>query len=405
MRCNPPSAQHAALQAFDTRSRHCFAALTGLHLNRTQWQQAGRGFAQAGLGLRQAVVDAPAAYLASRGGVASACQQLDAGFDSAALSETAEVRQALVLLNAQLAQPLSGSAALAKRQGELCDLLDDASWRRQLSCSTPVAKAFLLSETQVGARAFLAAVPRERGRMDPAAFVAELRLRLGIPEATDDVWCPRCDSVLDAYSHHAGVCSVGGERTLHHNAVRDLVCSWATRAGLQPEKEKPNLLLPQRPEDSHLARKRPADIFIPCLEGTPSALDFAITGPQRMESLPQAAAEAVSAAAAYAAVKASHHDTAAVCTVQGVKFIPMVAETTGAWDKGAARVLRLIAAATAAREGGDCAALTATMFQELSVCIRGFRARATLRRRAELHVAARNDPVRSAELVLESSGL
>ena len=108
MRCNPPSAQHAALVAFDTRTRHCFAALTGLHLNRVQWHQAGRGFAQAGLGLRLAAADAPAAYLASCGGAARACGQLDAGFDVAALTETPGVRQALVLLSTGPAAYCSG---------------------------------------------------------------------------------------------------------------------------------------------------------------------------------------------------------------------------------------------------------------------------------------------------------
>ena len=156
MRCNPPSAQHAALVAFDTRTRHCFAALTGLHLNRVQWHQAVRGFAQAGLGLRLAAADAPAAYLASCGGAARACGQLDAGgFDMAALTETPKVR---VLLNSQLDQPLTAQVAFTKRQGDICDLLDAANWRRQLSSATPVAKAMLLPEAQPGA------VPRGRCR-------------------------------------------------------------------------------------------------------------------------------------------------------------------------------------------------------------------------------------------------
>ena len=102
----------------------------------------------------------------------------------------------------------------------------------------------------------------------------------------------------------------------------------------------------------------------------------------------------------------SHLNTAATCAVQGIKFIPMVAETTGAWDRGADRILRLFASAAAAREGVDGAALTGLMFQELSVCIRGFRARAALRRRAELQTGAQAEPaVRSAAVVLEPPAL
>ena len=85
-------------------------------------------------------------------------------------------------------------------------------------------------------------------------------------------WCPKCDAVLDARSMYAGVCAAGGEQTLRHNAVRD-VCG--ANAGLQPEKERRNLLLPQRPEDSGLERQRPAEIYLPCLQGYPSAIDLA----------------------------------------------------------------------------------------------------------------------------------
>ena len=63
--------------------------------------------------------------------------------------------------------------------------------------------------------------------------------------------------------------------------------------------------------------------------------------------------------------------------------------------------LRAEQSSMAPREGEDCAALTAIMFQELSVCIRGFHAQAALRRRAEIQAAARTEPVRAAAVVLE----
>ena len=70
--------------------------------------------------------------------------------------------------------------------------------------------------------------------------MAELCFRLGVPDAAEDTWCPKCDAVLDRYSRHAAVCVAGGERTLWHNSVRDIVLSWAARAGLHPEKERPS---------------------------------------------------------------------------------------------------------------------------------------------------------------------
>ena len=356
------------------------AALACTCMNNVQWQQAVRDLAHGGLALRSAVFDAPAAYLASLGSSLTRCSELDPSFDRGAVLASTAVSQALSLVNTHLDTQLALEVAITKRQRCLTKLLDHAGFQRLLAASPPVAKAMLLSEYEPGARAFLTAVPSGRCRMEPASFVAEVRLRLGIPDSASDTWCPKCDAVLDAYSHHAGLCSVGGERTQRHNAVRDVVCTWTERAGLQPEKERASLLLPRRPEDVHLSRRRPADIYVPCLEGTPTALDFAITGPQRTESLSQAMHQPVSAAAAYADLKANHQDTARLCFAQGICFRPMVAETTGAWDKSAAHVLHIIAAAVAAREGATVAELHQRLLQELSVTARRFRAQAALRR-------------------------
>jgi CHAD domain-containing protein len=66
----------------------------------------------------------------------------------------------------------------------------------------------------------------------------------------------------------------------------------------------------------------------------------------------------------------------------------MVVESTGAWDAAADRVLRQLARAAAAREGEDPSALHGELLQDMSVAVRRFRARAALRRRAELAVPA-----------------
>ena len=225
--------------------------------------------------------------------------------------------------------------------------------------------------------------------MEPCVFISELRSRLCIPDASADQWCPLCDGVMDRFAHHASMCSAGGERVLRHNAARNVVFRWAERAGLSPELERPGLLLPQRPGDSHLGRRRPADVFVPALAGVPSALDLAITAPQRMHHLlALGTVGGGSAAAAYAATKAAHLGTARECAAQGVRFVPLVAETTGAWDPAAATVLRCIARAVAAREGGDREALHAGFLQDFCVTIRAGRARAVLRRRAELGARA-----------------
>ena len=294
-----------------------------------------------------------------------------------------EVIETTAALNRSREAPIAAHLALGMKQKALTASLDLSGWARQLGRSSATTCALLRSEAEAGARAFLVATPSGRKRMESAAFVAELRQRLGVPDASADVWCPKCDGVLDARSLHAATCSSGGERTLRHTAVRDLLCWWAERSGLQPEKERPGLLLPQRPEDAQHALRRPADVYLPCLSGSPAARDLAITAPQRQESLTQASREALAAAKAYAHHKSAFLDTARLCEVQGVKFVPMVAEATGAWEPAASKVLLQLSRAAAARIGADAALLHADLLQELCVAIRSHRARAILRRRAE----------------------
>ena len=384
MRCAPPTCQRGALQRFDSLVCSSLAGLTGFHLDAAQLRQAARAFAHAGLGLRSAARDAFAAYLASVGGCADACRELDPAYSSAPLATDPYVLQALSGHNALLSEALTPEAALSAKQKTLTALADEASWREQLAACSVVARAVLLSEAEPGARAFLAASPVGRTRMDSAIFVAELRQRLGMPDAASDLWCPQCQGVLDRFSLHAATCVAGGERNQRHNALRDLLCSWAERAGLQPEKERPGLLLPQRPEDSRLAQRRPADVYLPSLKGFPAALDLAVVAPQRQESLAQAGQRALAAATAYSRTKEMHLDAANACAAQGVRFHPLVVEATGAWSRDAAAILTLISQAVAAREGDQASLVHARLLQELSVVARSHRARAVLRRRSEL---------------------
>ena len=386
MRCNPPHSQSIALDMFDGMTRRCFGDLTGVHPTTAQWQQAARGLAHGGLGLRSCEHHASAAFLASVGGSLAACAELDPAFSADEQKSSPAVSAALAHLNAHLPphQALSVEAALSSKQRDLSHRVDAAGWAHQLSQATPIEQAVLHSEASVGGRAFLAAVPHGAGRMEPAAFCAELRLRLLVPDADADAWCPRCDGILDRHSYHAATCIAGGERTRRHHAVRDLVCQWAVQAGLRPEKEAAHLLLPQSPDDLSSSRRRPADIFIPALAGSPAALDFAVTAHTRQETLALASQTPGAAAAAYAQHKVAYLQTGHICQQHGIRFLPMVVEPTGNWDDGAMHTLKHIAHAAAARTGADPAKAVATFLQELCVVTRSYRACAALRRRAEL---------------------
>ena len=118
--------------------------------------------------------------------------------------------------------------------------------------------------------------------------------------------------------------------------------------------------------------------------GVPAALDLAITAPQRQDIVALAGATSLATATSYAATKASHLNTAALGTKQGVHFMPIVAEPTGAWEPEASKLLLQLSRCTAIRKGDDAATLHSGLLRELSVIIRSHRALAVLCRRAEL---------------------
>ena len=145
-RCAPPSGQRSALQHFDSLVRDCFSGLTGLHLNGWQWEQAGRGLAYAGLGLRSVASDGAAAYLASLGGCLEACRAIDPHYAAAGLATEPSV----VAAAAGLPQPLAPHLALAMKQKALTKAADEAGWQRQLEGASTTARALLRSEAEPG---------------------------------------------------------------------------------------------------------------------------------------------------------------------------------------------------------------------------------------------------------------
>ena len=157
----------------------------------------------------------------------------------------------------------------------------------------------------------------------------------------------------------------------------------AKAAGLNPELEKPGLLLPSTPDTNDSSRRRPADVYLPAwLNGTPAALDFAVTAPQRQDIMELAASEGLAAATAYSRTKRTHQNTEELCKQAGVEFQPMVCETTGAWSLEALFVLRHLARSAAEATGGDADAVFARTLQQTSVVVRRATARAVLRRLA-----------------------
>ena len=170
---------------------------------------------------------------------------------------------------------------------------------------------------------------------------------------------------------------------LRHNSVRNFFFRFLATAGLRPELEKAGLLLPSRPDETGQAARRPADVYVPAWScGSPAAFDFAVTAPQQAQYREVAALEPLAAASAYTSRKKLFLNTAEVCRSQGVEFLPMVLETSGAWAPEATKVLKNVVVVAVATTGRPEGQLWQELLQGCAVCVRRANARAVLRRQA-----------------------
>jgi hypothetical protein len=273
-----------------------------------------------------------------------------------------------------------------------------------------------------GAGAWLTASPVDDERtLDPALFQTALQRRLRLRVQELDAFCPLCGGTMDSYGDHALVCPCNGDRTVRHNALRNVVYEDAARACLGAEREKAGLL-PGRPsEDGLRARldegaegepsqsrrqqRRPADVFLRRLgAGRPLALDFACTSGLRTDRLELASNNAELVLSKYEDFKREYkppgetEGTEALCASQGLRFVPMIVEAhSGGWSKAARKVLDEIAkrAATVWNDKPEIASLA--IAQRLSVTLHRENARAVMRRRGEA------PPLPGVDVVLPAS--
>ena len=135
-----------------------------------------------------------------------------------------------------------------------------------------------------------------------------------------------------------------------------------------------------------MERRRPADVYIPAWSaGCPAALDFVVTAPQRQEIVAEAARSSFAAAKAYCDHKKADLNIEGLCADAGIEFIPMLAETTGAWAPSSLKVLKQLAASIATSSGRNPDIVLQQIFENAAIRIRRANARATLRRAAESH--------------------
>jgi len=200
---------------------------------------------------------------------------------------------------------------------------------RILSCSHPRANYYLSPPQRAHALCWL----------DPAAFDAVIRLRLGVPLSDVESSCDRCHApVKDVNGTHLLACMAGSLRSELHTEISQTAFSYATRGGLQPFREG-------RPFSSAPG----ARLDIGFISGGQShLLDFAVTSHLRPIHLAQAAQASGGAATAYEDIKRNKYGA---FIRPGQVLHPVCFDTLGAWGAAAAKPLYIIASKYAGGSG------------------------------------------------------
>ena len=193
------------------------------------------------------------------------------------------------------------------------------------------------------------------------------------------------------FGDHCLTFSCGGDRTKHHNLIRNEVFFLCNSAGLNPELERPGLLQP-RPlngsaQESGAARdpnvsRRPADVYLPkWRRGAPAAMDIAVTSGMRGDMLHKSANDGTSAANEYENFKRSYLNTEQKCHENGITFIPLIMEAHGGgWGTAATAVWSQVAKYKSTISGDTVSTSAMLISQSMGLILHRENARAILRR-------------------------
>ena len=181
------------------------------------------------------------------------------------------------------------------------------------------------------------------------------------------------------------VCSCGGNRTIRHNAVRNVCYDEAVDANLRPSREKAGLL-PGRPAEdglpSRAGNRRPADVWIPRgRDGKGEALDFAVSSGMQSNLFCPVAETPGLVFSRYEQMKRDYKNTGQLCNEASFTFSPLVLEAhAGGWSPLTRTVFDWLAKAQAASHHEDPSIVSLRIAQRISCTLQAENARAILQR-------------------------
>jgi hypothetical protein len=233
-----------------------------------------------------------------------------------------------------------------KKQKELSTLIDECMADRMVAVFEDAGDrrslARLASCSAKGASAYLAVTFVAHAHFDPwmngTRFVTQCRRRLGHVLAEAPAPCTICGKMTaDVLGDHSAECMGGGQKTLVHHPVVQVLHERSSQA----------LLHSVREATPFAGSAKRVDWFLRQLK---EAHDFAVTSPMQSSAAMDCARVVPGGhATAYEATKTSHY--AEECAVNGVKLFPVIVDSFGAFGSAAYPVLRKIALGLARRFG------------------------------------------------------
>jgi hypothetical protein len=255
-------------------------------------------------------------------------------------------------------------------QRRFSSLLDGHAFVVRLEAATPAARARLMSASAPHAGAWLCPLPGANPPvwLAPAAFVALLAFRLGLPVMDAGAVPARCvfcgvAGVVDVWGLHALSCVAA--RWPLHNALRDAVFWLAAEANWAPRLEVTPFPGSTLRADIVLARgpaRGPRRV---------SVVDVAVVHPLCAKHLRAAQREPGGAATAYEAVKRAHYEPEMGLVPDGVELVPLVFETFGGASVGTIEFLRPLARAWGWRRDIGPSRSTPLAFARISTAVMG----------------------------------
>ena len=330
---------------------------------------------------------ADAAYYASRVAAWERCEAIWPEFPR--LMDN-PIRDVEARINARLPQvedhveplPVDGPPP---RQQTVAVRLADADAKRLQAEATPWDRARMIAFSAPMVGRWLEATPSRTldKHMSGAELSITTALQLGVDVMEGGGSCGFCGATVDSKGVHSGSCTAGGDVTMRHNEVRNIVFRYNRRGCLNAELEKAGIL-----DDPGvlLSLRRPADVLVDDVSGQRRgaervALDIKIINAMGANHFDETLGGPLVAAAAYRDRAMSHLDTSAKCAAKGIRYEPLVFTTQGGCETHAEAIISQIAGEVAKLEHKAAALVKAEMLQAISMSIARSVAKAVIRRK------------------------